>query len=69
MAGGVKMLAGVLVLGGIAAAHVAALQAQAKVDPGVAGFDAILADVLIGAGNANLVQVSALCGHEALLAG
>lgn len=36
-----------------------ALQTHAKVNPGVSGFDAILADVCIGAGRSDLIEMSA----------
>jgi hypothetical protein len=41
--GAVEMLGGVLVLGRVAAADVAALHAQAEVDPGVAHLQALFA--------------------------
>jgi hypothetical protein len=50
----------VLVLGGITTADVAAFQAQAQMNPGIAGFHAFLANMLGGGGDADLVQVSAL---------
>jgi hypothetical protein len=46
--GSVEMLCGVFVLGGIAAGDVAADHAEAKVNPGVAHFDALGADVGVG---------------------
>jgi hypothetical protein len=57
---GMKVSRGVLVLGGIAAAHVPAFQAHAQVDPGVAGLHAVFTNVLVGSGDADLVEVSAL---------
>src|SRR5438105_14358739 len=56
-----------LVLGGIAAAHVAAGKAQPQFDPGVAGLDAIFALALTGAGDFDLVEMVALAGHKTLL--
>jgi hypothetical protein len=41
--GAVEMLSGVFVLGRVAAADVAALHAQAEMDPGVAHFQALFA--------------------------
>jgi hypothetical protein len=41
--GAVEMLGGVLVFGGVAAADVAALHAQAQMDPGVAHFQTLFA--------------------------
>jgi hypothetical protein len=46
--GGMKMFGGVFVFGGIAAADVAALEAQAQVDPGVAHFQALFAAAGVG---------------------
>ena len=67
---GMEVLGGMFVFGGVAAAHVAALQAKAEVDPGVSRLHAIFADVLVGGGDADLVEVSALRGHcVSLLAG
>jgi hypothetical protein len=58
-----KVFGSVLVLGRIAAAHVAALQAHAQVHPVIAGLYAVFANVLVGGSNADLVQVSALGSH------
>jgi hypothetical protein len=52
-----EMLARVLVLGGIAAADVAAAQAQAKMDPRVSGGEAFLATVGLRVDVANLTDV------------
>jgi hypothetical protein len=41
--GAVEMLGGVLVFGGVAAAHVAALHAQAEMNPSVTHFQALFA--------------------------
>jgi hypothetical protein len=60
---GMKMLGGVFIFGGIAAAHVAAYQAQAQVYPAVAHFDAFGADVRSGGGDFHFVQVFALFWH------
>ena len=43
MCGLVEVLGGVLVLGGITAAHMSAFEAEAQVDPGVAHFQTFLA--------------------------
>jgi hypothetical protein len=48
MFGGVKMLGGMLVFGAVAAAHVAALETQAQVHPGVAHFQTFLATAGVG---------------------
>jgi hypothetical protein len=60
---GAKMLGGVLVLRGIAAAHVAADLAKPQVHPSVAHFDALLADMNLGFEVANLIGVRASVGH------
>lgn len=48
MAGFMEVLGGVFVLGGVAAADVAALEANPQVNPGVAGLQALLAALGIG---------------------
>ena len=48
VAGALEVLGGVLVLRGVAAADVAAFEAGAEVDPGVAERDAFFADVDLG---------------------
>ena len=53
----VKMLGGVLVLGRIATAHVSALQAQAQVNPRVAGFQTLLATLAERFGSRSLLQM------------
>jgi hypothetical protein len=63
MLGMVKVLSRMFVPGGIAAAHVPALQAETKVDPGISGLDAVFTDVLIRAGQLDVVQMSTL-GHN-----
>src|SRR5215469_9579396 len=60
MMGGVKVLGGVLVLGAIATADMAAFQAHAQMHPAVSGFDAIFADVFLGGGDLDLVQMATL---------
>src|SRR6266850_3561542 len=62
---GAKVLGGVLVFRGIATTHVSTLQAEPQVDPSVAGFYALLAYVLVGSRNFDLIQVRAFCfcGH------
>lgn len=54
-----KMFGGVFVLGRIAAADVAANHAHAEVNPGVTQFYAFFADVRVGGGDFNLIQVLA----------
>jgi hypothetical protein len=58
--GEMKMLGGVGVLRRIATADVAAFQAQAQVDPGVAHFQAFLAAVSVRCDFANLIHVRAV---------
>jgi hypothetical protein len=55
-----KVFGGVFVLGRIAASHVAANHTHTQVDPGVAGFHAIFADMLVGRPNLDLLQMLAL---------
>jgi hypothetical protein len=60
----VKVFCGVLVLGGIAAAYVAANQAEAEMHPGLAHFQAFLASVSAGSHFADFLYVRAtVCGH------
>jgi hypothetical protein len=62
--GPVKMLGGMLVLGRIAASHMSALGAQAQVDPGVAGLNAVFADVHVGLDDLEVVdQVITVPSH------
>jgi hypothetical protein len=64
----VEMFGGMLILGGIAAAHVAADQAQAEMDPSVAHFQAFLASGAAGRHFADFLDVRAtVCGHFVLL--
>jgi hypothetical protein len=60
----VEMLCGVLVLRGIAAPHVAALQAKAQVDPGIACFEAFLAAVRRRLYFVDGIEMSAVYGHS-----
>jgi hypothetical protein len=55
-----EVFGGVFVFGGIAATDVAALEAQAKVDPGVAHFQALFAAVSVGLDGANLRKMLAV---------
>jgi hypothetical protein len=57
----VKVFGGVLVLGRIAATHVAAEQTHPQVNPGVADFDAVFTDVLVWVGEFDLIQMLAFC--------
>jgi hypothetical protein len=65
-----KMLGGVFVLGGIAAAHVTATEAFSKVDPVIAHLQAFLAAIAAGSYFANFfdMRTSCLClGHASPL--
>jgi hypothetical protein len=64
VARGVKMLGGVLVLGAVAAADVAAFQAKAQMDPGIAHFEAFLATRAAGFDLANGTEMGACNGHS-----
>jgi hypothetical protein len=61
--GVVKMLGGVLILGRIAASGMSADQAHAEVNPRIACLYAVLADMLGGLPDFDLIQVSALFWH------
>jgi hypothetical protein len=63
---GMKMLGSVLVLGRIAAAHVAADHAQPEMDPGVAHLQALFTAVGVGLHVPDLVHVTTV-GHLVLL--
>jgi hypothetical protein len=60
-----KMFGGVLVLGGIAAADIAAFQAESQMYPGVAELDALLANVDLGMSDLDLIEMCAIFGHKA----
>jgi hypothetical protein len=62
---GVKMFRGVLILRGITAAHVAARETQAKMNPSIAGLQTLLATVGSWSNFVDLLQVSA-SGHTGL---
>jgi hypothetical protein len=57
MGGLVKMLAGVLVFRGIAAAHVTALEAKSQMNPGVAHLQTFFAALAAGSDFSDLVYV------------
>ena len=59
----VKVLGGVLVFRGIAAAHMSTAKAQSQVDPGITNLDAILAFVFGSVLNLDLIEMSASFGH------
>ena len=64
MLGVVKVFGGVLVLGGIAAGDVATFQAESQMDPGVAHFDALSADMHFGARDFNFIEMGAGFSHK-----
>jgi hypothetical protein len=64
MLGGPKMLRGVLVLGRVAAAHVAALAAQAKVNPGISRLEALLTTLGEGAHILDVTHVRTAFAHD-----
>src|SRR5271166_149428 len=59
-----KVFGGVLVLGGIAAADVAAFQAEPQMDPSVPDFDTIFADVHFCVRDLDFAEMGAGCGHK-----
>src|SRR5581483_8049564 len=64
MLGAVEMLGGMLVLGRVATADMTTLETQAKVNPGVACLNAVLADVRVGFGELYLIKMIASIGHD-----
>jgi hypothetical protein len=54
---GMKMFGGVLVLGGIAAAHMPTLEAQAQVYPGISSFQTILTTIRAGCDVLYLIEM------------
>jgi hypothetical protein len=60
--GVVKVFCGVLVFGRIAATDMPAFKTQAQVDPGIAHFHAFFANVRVGLGELDLIEMRAL-GH------
>ena len=63
MPGVAKMLRSVFIFRGIATADVSAFQAQSQMDPRVPQFDAVLADVFLGTGNLDLVEMRTFSSH------
>jgi hypothetical protein len=63
VAGGVVVPGGMFVPGVIAAAHIAADQADAQMDPGVACFQAVFAALTAGRHRLNLIEMCALGAH------
>lgn len=61
-----KVLGGMLVFGGVAAAHMAANQAKAEMHPSVAHFCAFAAFMGVRVFYFDLIQVSAILGHVVL---
>ncbi len=53
----VEVLGGVLILRRIATADVTALQTEAQMHPCVAGFDVVFANVLIGSGKSDPIEM------------
>ena len=59
----VEMFGRVLVLRGVATAHVPARQTQAQMDPGITCLNAFFANMLVGILNFDLVEMGALIRH------
>jgi len=57
MLGSVKVLRGMLVLRGIAAAYMAAFHTEAQVHPRIAALEALFASVLVRSAHADLPKV------------
>jgi hypothetical protein len=66
MIGLLEVLRGVFVFGRIAAADVTALQTHAEMYPCVTRLYAVLADILIGASELDLIEMSAVIAHTNL---
>lgn len=62
----VEMFGGVLVLGRITTSHMSTNKAQAQVNPGIAGLNTVLTDVLVRFFDFDLIQVGAFCRHRFL---
>lgn len=60
----VEVLGGMFVLGRVAATHMAAFQAQAKMDPGIAQLNAFRTDVNLSSFNFYGIEVSAFRCHD-----
>jgi hypothetical protein len=63
MLGFMEVLGGVLILGRIAAAHLAAYQAQSQMHPGVAYLQAFLASAFVGVFEFDLIEMFAGSSH------
>jgi hypothetical protein len=63
MMSGMKMLGGMLVLGTVAAADMATLEAKPQMDPGVAHFEALFAAFATGFNFLDFAEVSAFSRH------
>lgn len=66
MFGRLKMSGGMAVRRRVATADVAATEAQAQMNPAAAGLDAVVAKILFGVGDLDLIQMRALPGHDLL---
>ena|SRR5579883_1782304 len=64
---GMKMFGGVLIFGGIAAANMPALQADAQVYPGITRFQTVLTTISARCDVAYLVKMRTLLCHRNLL--
>jgi hypothetical protein len=62
--GGVEMLGGVLIFRGVAAADVAAGEAEAKVDPGIAHFETFFTALRFGFYFFDLVEMRTNVRHD-----
>jgi hypothetical protein len=66
MFGAVEMPGGVFVPGGVATANLAADEAHAEMNPGIAKLDAFFTDMFVGLPYFDLIEVRALFGHRFL---
>jgi hypothetical protein len=62
----VKVFGGVLILGRVAAADIAADQAHTQMDPGIAELNAVLTNMFSRFSNFDLIKVSTFFWHRFL---
>jgi hypothetical protein len=63
----VKVFGGVLILGRVAATDIAADEAHAQMDPGIAELNAVLTNMFVRFSDFDLIKVSTLLRHRFLL--
>jgi hypothetical protein len=63
----VEMLGSMFILGRVTAAHVSADKTHAQVNPGITGFNALVANMFARCFDFDLIEVGTLFGHRFLL--